>query len=193
MHVGLNSQGFRLLALQKLASLLWAGGEEVLDLVHPEHRRHDNPSCLPLRKRSNLAYGKYHKRTGCIGAVNRFWWLSCAGHDEGEDPIVQAQLEAIWRSECVPELCSLLAGEGGVQLAYDFGRLCEKGAPKSNSTIKFRQGDSDLKDGPAFPMAWAKTVIGLVAVSILSRNSFSPSQFLVADHCITVGCRRRHD
>ena len=137
--------------------------------MHPEHRRHKNPFCQPLRKNSLLALGKHEKRQGTLSDVSRFWWLSCAGEEgteSAESAPVRAQLEAIWKAESVKELCDMMIGNAGVRLAYYFGHLTANALRKKH-TIEFRQADGDLSEGSAFPMAWARVAVNLVAVSYL--------------------------
>ncbi|RYO90275.1 hypothetical protein DL762_002797 [Monosporascus cannonballus] len=195
VHVGRGTDGFELPALQRLVSVLWIGGEEILNAVHPAYRT-NGLFCPSLHTSTLLAKGKAAWPQGVLQAD----WLQRCGITEDEPSArLRANLEAIWSAGSVDELCDMLVGDGKEKPAYNFANLkppsddpagvsfahliprrpppevfpieefpIDDDPADKKITIEFRQAGGDIKgdDGFEFVMAWVRVATGLVAWAI---------------------------
>ncbi len=183
VHVGSESDGFSLRALQKLASLLLVGGEELLDKVHPKHRV-GAASCGPIRSKTFLASVDLQEREP-TGDLAENWFGRCAPEDTPPNAGLRSQLNRIWRAKNVDEFCRLLDARGDEKPAYGFVGLSPPDAaeggdrgkeiaiapagsqtdqkPKTyKPTIEFREGDADVARDKEYHVAWVRVVTRLV-------------------------------
>lgn len=178
VHVGRRDNlDFPLPMLQKLASLLWMGAEELLDLVHPEPRVRGH-WCRSLRADSALARNLASDENNGVRddddddaetEEQKNWVGYCSGARGGGDgdgddderaapasPTDIAGLKAIWQAQTTGELCGLVSHTGR-HMAYDFARLAaaapapSRPGPRQDKgfkrTIEFRQAHGDLRHG----------------------------------------------
>ncbi|RYO95830.1 hypothetical protein DL764_007582 [Monosporascus ibericus] len=196
VHVGRGTDGFELPALQRFVSVLWIGGEEVLNAVHPAYRT-NGVFCPSLHTSTLLAKGKAARPQGVLQAD----WLRRCGVTEDDEASVslRAKLEAIWSAGSVYELCDMLVGDRKKEPAYNFANLkpptddpagvsfahliprrpppeefpidelpFDDDPADKKITIEFRQAGGDIKGdyGFEFMMAWVRVATGLVAWAI---------------------------
>lgn len=171
-------QGFELPTLQKVASLLFVGGEKVLDEVHPRHRL-GGPFCQPITTKTFLGEfvlaGIEPK-----GSLNEDWFDRCRA--PGQSLRLEAQLRRIWQVETVSEFCRLFNARNG-NVAYSFAGLSpakwenavdivnrpteiREEAQVYKPTIEFRQGDGDVTTNEQYPISWIKVATSLIAWAI---------------------------
>ncbi|KAK7753580.1 hypothetical protein SLS62_004438 [Diatrype stigma] len=177
VHVGRGTQGFQLPTLQKLTSLLFVGGEKLLDEVHPRHRL-GAPFCHPITTKTFLGNFVLAGREP-TATLDEEWFNRCVA--PSQTLRVEAQLRRIWQAKTVDEFCRMLDPREG-NVAYSFAGLSPRerenatDIPNSSGvgeepkvakpTIEFRQGDGNVVLDEKYPVAWIKTATSLVAWAI---------------------------
>lgn len=173
-----DDKGFPLLALQKLSSLLLAGAEELLELLHPDHRVLSNDSCRSIRSSSAVVL-EGGSRTPKQSFDGEDWFDCCVrgGGGDGDasatGKIPETELRALWQAETLAEFC-LLVGPGEndkIDMAYRFWDLVaplpiskhEKGIRR---TIEFRQADGNLRCDQRYILSWVDVALSLVAFAV---------------------------
>ncbi|RYP61541.1 hypothetical protein DL771_010102 [Monosporascus sp. 5C6A] len=167
VHVGRRTQGFPLRALQKLGSLLFLGGEEVIDQLHPPHRIND-VYFESLRSSSRLVL-MTPIFEAFLSNIEPDGWLEhcCLDSFLGLDDRVKLWVTLLWKTRTVDEFCFLISDDSNYRLAYSFKGL--ESTPlygfEPRKTIEFRQAEGDLTD-QQFVLGWIDVVSRLTAWAV---------------------------
>ncbi|RYP36174.1 hypothetical protein DL767_003506 [Monosporascus sp. MG133] len=167
VHVGRGTQGFPLKALQKLGSLLFLGGEEVIDQLHPPNRINDI-YFESLRSSSRLVLMTPIFEAS-FSEIEPDGWLEhcCLDIFPGLDDRVKLWVSLLWKARTVDEFCFLLSDDLNYQLAYSFKGLefTPMSGFETRKTIEFRQAEGDLTD-QRFVLGWIDIVSRLTAWAV---------------------------
>ncbi|RYP52690.1 hypothetical protein DL768_002197 [Monosporascus sp. mg162] len=167
VHVGRGTQGFPLKALQKLGSLLFLGGEEVIDQLHPPHRIND-VYFESLRSSSRLVLMTPIFEAS-FSEIEPDGWLEHCRLDNfpGLDDRVKLWVTLLWKTRTVDEFCFLISDDSNYPLAYSFRGL--ESNPlygfETRKTIEFRQAEGNLTD-QRFVLGWINVVSQLAAWAV---------------------------
>ncbi|RYP74159.1 hypothetical protein DL769_004074 [Monosporascus sp. CRB-8-3] len=167
VHVGRGNQGFPLKALQKLGSLLFLGGEEVIDQLHPPHRIND-VYFESLRSSSRLVLMTPIFEAS-LSEIEPDAWLEhcCLDIFPSLDDRVKLWVTLLWKARTLDEFCFLISDDLNYQLAYSFRGL--EPIPlysfEPRKTIEFRQAEGDLTD-QRFVLGWIDFVSRLTAWAV---------------------------
>ncbi|RYO94339.1 hypothetical protein DL764_007856 [Monosporascus ibericus] len=167
VHVGRGILGFPLKALQKLGSLLFLGGEEVLDQLHPPHRIND-VYFESLRSSSRLVLMTPIFEAS-FSEIEPDSWVEhcCLDIFPGLDDRVKLWVALLWKTRTVDEFCFLISDDSNYHLAYSFKGL--ESTPlcgfEPRKTIEFRQAEGDLTD-QRFVLSWIDVVSRLTAWAV---------------------------
>lgn len=158
-----NEERITVLSCQKLFSLLFLGGESILDVLFREDRRNNSSyslleSAAPVL-RIRVGYPTY----ALTGQVPMDWFDSCFSQFTSEiDQDKKNALWRIWRTGTRDEFSSYASGYKSV--AIKFHNIQDDGI----CTIGFAKADGQLdKDSNIeFLSVWLKVCMGLVAFAI---------------------------
>ncbi|RYP91251.1 hypothetical protein DL770_002643 [Monosporascus sp. CRB-9-2] len=165
VHVGLGDKVIPLLACQKLYSLLFLGGEEVLK---PMFRlcRNNNSHCFDIRTHSSLVTPR-EDPPDLTGSVLGEWFKHCFP-DDGGNGEERAALDKLWRAADIDKFCDLVEGGPGGRLAYWFSHLRYEDQIMGKATIEFRKAEGNLGEpgNLDFVRTWPQVCTTLVAFAM---------------------------
>ncbi|RYP26476.1 hypothetical protein DL768_011710 [Monosporascus sp. mg162] len=165
VHVGLGDKVIPLLACQKLYSLLFLGGEEVLKpLFRP--CRNNNDHCFDIRTHSSLVTPR-DDHPDLTGSVLGEWYKHCFPDDGGSGE-ERAALGKLWRAAGIDKFCDLVEGGPGGRLAYWFSHLRYEDQIMGKATIEFRKAEGNLGEpgNLDFVRTWPQVCTTLVAFAM---------------------------
>lgn len=163
VHVGNGNQGFSLLACQKLFSVLFLGGESMLDVLF-RPARHNNSNCFSMADGAR-AFSSPSARFFLSGDIPTEWLNGCFPDAQGAMPVDERRRKAlrkIWKAANIQEFHEAI--NVGYRHAVTFEHLTMGIKP----TIEFRKSEGDLSpEGETdFLLLWMRVCARLVAFAV---------------------------
>lgn len=167
VHVGYGHDGLGLAPLQRMATLLYAGGEDILSLVHDKTRQ-ENQYCEKIGSNSIVARSadQPDKGKATVPAAVAQHLLSETGPLQF-DSRLRNILRKIWKAGDLDAFCELV-DSGLFRGAYCFSQLLGFDIEAATKTIEFRQAAGSMKEeqDAHFPRIWVHATTNLVAWAI---------------------------
>ncbi|TLD12942.1 uncharacterized protein PgNI_05035, partial [Pyricularia grisea] len=186
LHVSIGSDGWRndLVALKKMATLLWLGEAHLEVLIHPVRRR-TNADLRRITESSTLAglrMRKRHWNVGKVGGPSNRWFQHLRTSHRLLCSDQWARIAFIWKQTTADKLQSLLQVPArGSQAKANFVFDMKKESRGGKGTVEFRQMESTIH--PEIIEKWG------IVVTCLARTAVDGNNFgLFVDICEGLAC-----